>query len=592
MTPQRFEQLLRACEVHAQARVNLWNYRVYNNLAFLPWVESRLEAILSPVTRLPPEILTEIFRLVAELDPPRCAFAEDEGHSYWYRSMGWISLSQVNRRWRYLCLGTPDLWAPYITLHPGVTELFLERAGHSTPLTIDIEPNNPLAFDADFARLVSTKLIERVRKLVWCTPDAPIIRMLLDALQGEASLTLLDFLHIEKRGSREEYLFRQNYGVGHIDLPNATDVGLHDCFVPFSAPRLVSLDLSMLPIACAHLFDTLRRCPNLEFLELVEGIFYGDLTGCAPVALPRLRCFEFIGFADEDTLPGVYSYILRQLILPASAFLSLDLNDRPGDPEEFDHFVPAVRSLWRADPPSGLKIGHRGHPDGALIEFFSGVSHDPTKPHYESWAADFWKAERRAEFRVADSANGLARAIHTGLDIRAELAAIVYLSAEMEAFDLEGWVRIFRALPNLRTLQLIRESVEDESDCDEGGSDGGEMGAARADEAVDVFTALGVPLAVAYGSSDTSSASAAPLLPRLNNLWLTQYGKEHGTHGRFVLKHLAAAVRKRAELRAPALTSLRLDLVDEPREEEGEAGGWGDKCVLSRLVESVRWRGR
>ncbi|VDB86388.1 unnamed protein product [Peniophora sp. CBMAI 1063] len=589
VTPQRFEQLLRACEIDEQARANLLAYLTHNNLAFQPWVEARLEAILSPVTRLPPEILIEIFRLVAELAPPWCAFPEEDEDEDEVHCMGWISLSQVNRRWRYLCLSMADLWALHITLHPDVTALFLERAGHGAPLTIQVERNNPLAFDADFACLVSTKLIERLTRLVWCTPDAPIVRMLLDALQRESALSSLNFLHVEKLGDREDDLFRQIYGVGPIDLPNATNIGFQDCFIPFNAPRLVSLDLSMLQISCAHLFDSLRRCPALKWLELEGCIFSGDLTdtSCAVVSLPNLRSFTFTGFADEDTPLGIYSYIIAHLLLPASAFLFINLNDQPGDPEEFDHFVPAVRSIWREDPPSGLWILRCSRPDGATFEFFSGISHDHAKPRYEHPAEDFWKSKRRAQFRIRGSANNLARAIHTRLDIRAELAAIQYLSAEMGAFDLEGWVRMFQALPNLRTLQLIRRVGNENDEA---------TGAARPAGSVDVFTAFASPPAIAvasaHGTSNTPSpAPAAPPLPRLDTLWLTKYGDERGIHDRLILKHLTAAVRKRAELRAPALTSLRLDFVDEPKEEEGEAGRWGDKCVLSRLVESVRWRG-
>ncbi|VDB86386.1 unnamed protein product [Peniophora sp. CBMAI 1063] len=603
MTPQRFERLLRACEVDEQARVSLLAYLTHNNLAFQPWVEDRLEAILSPITRLPPEILIEIFRLVAELDPPWCFFPlgdedededddEDEFHS-----MGWLSLSQVNRRWRYLCLSTPDLWASHITLHPNVTELFLERAGHRAPLTIHIEPDNPLAVDADFALLVATKLIGRLRKLVWCTPDAPILRTLLDSLQGGSDLSSLDRLLVEKRGDREADLFRQNYGVGPIDLPNATSVGFQDCFIPFSAPRLVYLNLSLVAISCAHLFDTLKRSPGLKSLELEGCIFSEDVTGCAVVSLPKLRSFIFTGYGDEETPIFVYSAIIAHLLLPASATLLIDLNDQPGHPEEFDPFVPTVLSLWREDPPSGLRVislnlKHCNH-QSAQIEFFSGISHDHAKPHYEHWAEDFWQAKRRAEFRIKSAPNDLVRAIHTRLPIRAELATIVYLSADVDQFDLEGWIRIFQALPNLRTLQLIRRA-DDESD--EGGSEGEAMGAARPAESVGAFTALASPLAIAVpsapGTSNTSSPAPAALpLPYLNTLWLTRYGEEHGIHDQFILKHLAAAVKKRAELRAPALTSLRLDIVDEPKEEEGEQGGWGDKCVLSGLVESVRWRG-
>ncbi|KAI0044450.1 hypothetical protein FA95DRAFT_1597377 [Auriscalpium vulgare] len=77
---------------------------------------------LLPVARLPPEILRSIFTFCSDIDHPRI-----EG----WRStcIGWLTVTQICRRWRSVALEHPGLWTHvYSSLGPVWADVFVERA--------------------------------------------------------------------------------------------------------------------------------------------------------------------------------------------------------------------------------------------------------------------------------------------------------------------------------------------------------------------------------------------------------------------------------------------------------------------------------
>ncbi|KAI0044648.1 hypothetical protein FA95DRAFT_1496676, partial [Auriscalpium vulgare] len=86
------------------------------------------------VSRLPPEIFTQIFINLAFIDPPLpCNGTEFRA------KIGWIAVTHVCQRWRHIALQDPIIWASNISvpsvLGPRWASTFLSRA-QSCPLTI------------------------------------------------------------------------------------------------------------------------------------------------------------------------------------------------------------------------------------------------------------------------------------------------------------------------------------------------------------------------------------------------------------------------------------------------------------------------
>ncbi|KAJ7757446.1 hypothetical protein B0H16DRAFT_664592 [Mycena metata] len=85
--PQRPEEQL--VELRRK-RVSLLRYRARNR------------RILSPLRRLPPEVLAEIFAWTLPTDP--------KNNSIQISQSPWL-LSHINRYWRTVCISTPSLWS-------------------------------------------------------------------------------------------------------------------------------------------------------------------------------------------------------------------------------------------------------------------------------------------------------------------------------------------------------------------------------------------------------------------------------------------------------------------------------------------------
>ncbi|KAI0039928.1 hypothetical protein FA95DRAFT_1462389, partial [Auriscalpium vulgare] len=61
-----------------------------------------------PVSRLPPEILSAVFSILTDIDRPR-------NHG---KSLAWISITHVCRKWRDVALNNPTLWSTIILPFP------------------------------------------------------------------------------------------------------------------------------------------------------------------------------------------------------------------------------------------------------------------------------------------------------------------------------------------------------------------------------------------------------------------------------------------------------------------------------------------
>ncbi|KAJ3526537.1 hypothetical protein NMY22_g10119 [Coprinellus aureogranulatus] len=82
-----------------------------------------------PINRLPPEILSQIFHHVQDLD-------EGDGSSL--RVVFWVFITGICKHWRAVALNCNTLWAYLAFPHPKFTELMLSRSG-SAPLRIEFD---------------------------------------------------------------------------------------------------------------------------------------------------------------------------------------------------------------------------------------------------------------------------------------------------------------------------------------------------------------------------------------------------------------------------------------------------------------------
>ena len=110
------------------------------------------------------------------------------------------------------------------------------------------------------------------------------------------------------------------------------------------------------------------------------------------------------------------------------------------------------------------------------------------------------------------------------------------------------------------------------------------------DATKDVFVALASTSTETRTSetADTDNSSNAILL-RLDLIWLTMRSYtiiRTAVNQPRLLRYLCAAMKTRAEPRAPVLNTLRLDIIERPKDDRN---GGTQASALEELVENVIW---
>lgn len=522
-----------------------------------------------------------IFTRVANVNPPRHKLGRrDRKRS----TLGWIRLSHVNRQWRHICVNTPDLWARHIGVFPNFSagQEFIARTGTTVLVDICVKRGNALRLDTFFDALVLDELLTRIKTLTWCTPSLFSIWRIRTKLRSVA-LPSLKSLDLEYETSTALNVVSRLDG-NPADLPSLVSATFTRCFFRFLAPALTRLKLTAIDISCTDLFDILQWTPLLTLLYLSSCSLSGDISDCEIVPVPHLAQLKLFRGEDDDT-PRLFKDLVEHLSMPPHTLFRIEYYTESCDIEDLDFITPVIRTISCEYPPCGIQFGiwtlklHSGHLpsplDMSLASPFSHVVGENTT---------------RAEFGLG-SYDQFASWLNTNVAaVHAELACITTFSADMSLFGIEGWIVVLRALPNLRVLHLIRSKRLEwcyvnmdvrESHRDGGGPDEDKL-------AEDVFTALA---ATVDTPSNTSSIAFAPqvVVPQLDLIWLTRDCKEvrqGDIDEPQLLKHMAQATTSRAKLNANTLSTLRLDIITEPKKRQR---GVAHARILRKLVKDIRW---
>ncbi|TFY68951.1 hypothetical protein EVG20_g3352 [Dentipellis fragilis] len=104
---------------------------------------------LTPVNRLPPEVLVNIFHCLRHIHPPvNTDLRKIDKLAIPAKVFGWIQITHVCSLWRTLAIGTPSLWChiPFYFLGAKWTEEFLRRS-RPAPVRFSVEPVHEDNFD-------------------------------------------------------------------------------------------------------------------------------------------------------------------------------------------------------------------------------------------------------------------------------------------------------------------------------------------------------------------------------------------------------------------------------------------------------------
>ncbi|KAI0676052.1 hypothetical protein C8Q78DRAFT_1007887 [Trametes maxima] len=312
--------LLAEIEMHADAIVQLKG-RINN---------------LSPTTRLPPEILSEIFTLVAvdNYDARRWHYC---GSSHAYK---WIALTHVCRAWRDIALNTPRLWSRVVITRPDAAMAALARS-RKAPLWLTSVLLHPEDFRAtmlcDTLRGESTRLKElnisgpsRLVQMLsagWTTPAITLEKLTLssDFPQCDRNYVLPSMPVSAEIFSRE--------------VPRLQHLEIHRIAIDWPNPLFCStlrtlavhsrydMPASVKEGEFRKLLDALERMVSLENLQLNEAIprlLDDAATMGRLIALPNLRRLDLFADASES------ANLFRHLSLPIDVQMIINGRNEKG----------------------------------------------------------------------------------------------------------------------------------------------------------------------------------------------------------------------------------------------------------------------
>jgi len=305
--------------------------------------------MLTPISHLPPEILSKIFS---------CCQSDSTDHK---NPLGWIKVSHVSRYWRAVALTSPSLWGAIVFSRPKWVEEMLRRSKMAS-----------LTIKADLT-WVTPKILESVQVALRHSPRIRELGLIassttLDKLFYSSPISLPNVHSLSLAVPRKE---RFGIAFGYIipetvldgDLPYLRRLELTKCNISWDSSLLSDLthlkicDVSSVARSTINqVLDALERMPALEILDLHEALplVPDGVTPTLPVdrivALPRLS-----HIAISSSVPECAS-LLQRITIPDTATLKLACKGTDSTDHDFSTIFSALPRLRGIRPDNDEKV--------------------------------------------------------------------------------------------------------------------------------------------------------------------------------------------------------------------------------------------
>ena len=307
---------------------------------------------LPPISRLPVEILCNIFKL---------SLTESQPDS-------WTNFSQVSQHWRTSALGAPELWTSIPLNYPRWAQEMLIRSKMAN-LTIRFSPpphkSNPKTFEIvrlclyEIKRVAEMKFtaipVSKLKKILRGLPkSAPQLHTLcLRPFYSGTAFSILDDFLCETERLQHVELINCKISWDSRLLTDLTCLRLHD-----------SLKANSSIVQVLH---ALQRMPALTDLYLVDSI-PDDSEGLSTQVVVDLPCLRVLDISSEV---GALTAVLRHITFPSSATLNLTCTESQSTQIDFSNFLSVlamkflstlvIRGLSLHVPLTNLTHNHLEH---------------------------------------------------------------------------------------------------------------------------------------------------------------------------------------------------------------------------------------
>jgi hypothetical protein len=281
------------------------------------------EVIPSPISRLPPEILADIFVRCVPVSIGRLR-----------TSLIWLNIPKVSTLWRDVALGCPEFWSTLVVLRPKWTPVFLARS-KTVPLVVRADVRK---LDASGGQRLDTILLDNISRLGTLevrSPQGYIVGFLYGDLEYAGAAPQLQSLKVV---NTDEFgdglwlpmdLFRRSKTVEESDKARTqSDLCLHleGCAFPRDSAwysHLTHLHLENINSVKRPTMETLLTIlvgsPALQMLTLIHCC--PTTSDGFPVDLTHLTTLTI-----RSTFTPTCTDLLKCLILPPSATFNISYN--------------------------------------------------------------------------------------------------------------------------------------------------------------------------------------------------------------------------------------------------------------------------
>jgi F-box-like len=302
---------------------------------------------LSPIYRLPAEILCNIFSLTEDLSRVRSP-------------KSWTNFSQVSQRWRSSALSAPQLWTKISLNYSRWAQEMLIRS-KMAKLTV----RSDLSFDnSNHWLCTKSKTIETVRSCLYemnrveeinLTTFSELEEIFRDLPKSAPQLHTLCIVLPRFRSFRRAFSIHEDFLYNTERLQR---VELSDCKISWDSPLLTGLtrltleDSLNADSSFIQVLHALQRMPALTELRLIYSIpdGSGGASTYPVVDLPSLRILHIRSYVSSLTT------FLRHITFPHSAILDLTCLVKPTQESFIQIDLPNFLSVLDANFLSSLVI--------------------------------------------------------------------------------------------------------------------------------------------------------------------------------------------------------------------------------------------
>ncbi|KAI0320965.1 hypothetical protein OF83DRAFT_457635 [Amylostereum chailletii] len=412
----------------------------------------RCSAVVHPSTRLPPEILLEIFFATRDVYPQRLVQNEENSSRYNLTTydIGWIRLTHVCRNWRTLALNTASLWTriEFTAMSKTCASRMIERS-QDKPLSLKLLVANDrcLPFYLEPKPQFPISSLE-IMYHHWFQPSGePFSTPITMDIPTLTSLTLVDdpnFTRLPIRAMDQ---------LTHVRIAYTS----HASYFPSPTRSNLNLFLEKITNAREIVFENMRLA--------------GPVTGVDPerIRIPSSLERVVICADKRHRRASESAYFATQIVLPPSATLAVDLpSDKLRDYVVSDHLSDCVSEHAGAShPPHALSFRFVAQDaDSSIIAVSIGIWASPwpssstptpvarnvipTPSRFFRWSTDWAAAPSQHDVHVDP------------VLYRVHLSEVVDLCLDVQpSQSRRAWEMLFREMTDVRRICTVEDTLSE-----------------------------------------------------------------------------------------------------------------------------------